>query len=79
MAGRSYVTDELINVTTGAAAVQQALQTGKFTEAQAFLNNRMQNAAARNMSRRPNRRMTVGHAVSQAQPLKLGEGIVEDQ
>lgn len=78
VAGRSYVTDELINVTTGAVAVQQALQTGKFTEAQQFLNNRMQNAAAHSMSRRPNRRLTIGHAVSQAQPLKLGEGIMED-
>lgn len=76
------MTDELIHVTTGAEAVQQALQTGKFTEAPAFLNNRMQNQnaqAVRSSIARPNRRATVGQAVSQAQPLKPGEGIVEDQ
>lgn len=78
VAGRSYVTDELIHVAKNAAAVQQALETGKFTEASAFLNNRMQSAAARNMSRRRNRRTTIGHAISQAHPLVLGEGIMED-
>lgn len=72
------MTDELIGVTQGAEAVEVAKTTGKFQEASAYLNNRMQNAAARNFGRRPNRRATVGAAIPDAHPLVLGEGVIED-
>lgn len=78
VAGRSYVTDELIGVTQGADAVETARTTGNFMEASSYLNNRMQNSAARNFGRRINRRVTVGAAIAAAQPLVLGEGVVED-
>lgn len=65
-------------MTQGAAALEEVMRTGNIVEASAYLNNRMQNAAARNFGRRPNRRVTVGAAVSPAQPLVLGEGVFEE-
>ncbi|PSR77293.1 hypothetical protein BD289DRAFT_445541 [Coniella lustricola] len=77
VAGRSYVTDELISVTQGAEAVETAKHTGQFQEASAYLNNRMQNTAARNLGRRPNRRLTVGAAIASAQSLVFEDGLLE--
>lgn len=65
-------------MTQGAEAVQAAKATGKFQEASAYLNNRMQSAAARNFGRRPNRWATVGAAIAEAHPLVLGEGVIEE-
>lgn len=72
------MTDELIGVTQGTAAVATAMNTGKFMEASAFLNNRMQNAAARTFGRRMNRQSTVGAAIASVPPLLLGDGVIED-
>lgn len=65
-------------MTQSAEAVETARTTGTFMEASAYLNNRMQNAAARNFGRRNNRRVTVGAAIAAAQPLVLGEGVIEE-
>lgn len=65
-------------MTQGLEAVQTAHSTGNFLEASSYLNNRMQNTAARNFGRRPNRRTTVGAAIAAAQPLVLGEGVIEE-
>lgn len=65
-------------MTQGADAVETARTTGTFMEASAYLNNRMQNAAARNFGRRSNRRTTVGAAIAATHPLVLGEGVIEE-
>lgn len=76
--GRLYVTNELIGVTQGAQAAETAVTTGAFSEATAYLNNRMQNAASKDFGRNINRRTTVGAAVAAGQPLVFGEGVVEE-
>lgn len=76
--GRLYVTSELIGVTQGTAAADAAVRTGKFQEATAYLNNRMQNAASRDFGRKMNRRATVGAAVAPVPPLVFGEEVLED-
>lgn len=76
--GRLYVTHELIGVTQGTAAADAAVRTGRFQEATAYLNNRMQNAASRDFGRRMNRRATVGAAVAPSPLLVFGEGLFEE-
>lgn len=76
--GRLYVTHELIGVTQGTAAADAAVRTGRFQEATAYLNNRMQNAASRDFGRRMNRRATVGAAVAPSPPLVFSEGLLEE-
>lgn len=77
--GRLYVTNELIGVTQGAQAAETALATGVFSEATAYLNNRMQNAASKDFGRKANRRTTVGAAVAPGLPLSFGEGVTEEE
>lgn len=77
--GRLYVTNELIGVTQGAQAADTAFATGIFSEATAYLNNRMQNAASKDFGRKANRRTTVGAAVAPGQPLVFGEGVIEEE
>ena len=76
--GRLYVTNELIGVTQGAQAAETAIATGAFSEATAYLNNRMQNAASKDFGRKINRRTTVGAAVAPGPLLVFGEGVVEE-
>lgn len=76
--GRLYVTNELIGVTQGVQAAETAITTGAFSEATAYLNNRMQNAASKDFGRKINRRTTVGAAVAPGLPLVFGEGVVEE-
>lgn len=76
--GRLYVTNELIGVTQGPQAAETAVTTGAFSEATAYLNNRMQNAASKDFGRKINRRTTVGSAAAPGQPLIFGEGVIED-
>ncbi|KAF3767805.1 hypothetical protein M406DRAFT_328860 [Cryphonectria parasitica EP155] len=78
VAGRAYVTDELLSVTQGAEAVETAKQTGQFQEATSYLNNRMQSTTAPYFGRRLNRRATLGEAVSGVQPLLFGPGVHEE-
>lgn len=75
VAGRFYVTPKLMKI-LDPARFHTTVESHVVDDAMSYLNNRMQSGGIRYIGKRPNRRTTVGQAVSTT--LAMGEGISEE-